>query len=276
MLGGDIQSIRFRRMPSSRHTSRLDADITHVASSLRSATRIVALTGAGISAESGVPTFRAAQSGLWARYDPMELATPEAFAANPELVWDWYCWRRELVSKAKPNSGHHALAVLEKQAPAFVLVTQNVDRLHHRAGSKAVVELHGNLEENRCSREHLVAEQDPRDTRRPPHCPRCDARLRPNVVWFGEALPAAALERAMNAAQHCDLLLCIGTSNLVYPAAAIPGEALNGNAIIVEINPETTPLSTQATHHLKGSAGAILPQLISRAYAETPTIGFIA
>ena len=225
------------------------------------AARVVALTGSGISAESGVPTFRDAQTGLWERYDPLELATPEAFARDPRLVWEWYEWRRGLVANAEPNPGHEALAELERRIAGFALVTQNVDGLHQRAGSRRVIELHGNIMRSRCSEEGVVVrEHEGEET--PPHCPRCGEFLRPDVVWFGEMLPFGALEEASEAARRCDLFLSIGTSNLVYPAAALPYEALANGATLVEINPTQTPLSANADFKLRGPAGEVLPDLL--------------
>ncbi len=232
---------------------------------LRDATRVVALTGSGISAESGVPTFRDAQSrGLWARYDPQELATPEAFARNPRLVWEWYEWRRGLVAEAGPNPGHLALAELERRVPEFALITQNVDGLHQRAGSRRVIELHGNIMRTKCSEEGvIVREYESEEV--PPRCPRCGAFLRPGVVWFGEMLPFAALEEASEAARGCDFFLSIGTSTLVYPAAALPHEALESGATVVEVNPGETPLTTHADFTLRGPAGEVLPELLLKA-----------
>jgi NAD-dependent deacetylase len=232
-----------------------------IRNALCEAHRIVAFTGAGISAESGVPTFRQAQTGLWARFRPEELATPEAFAAAPDRVWQWYAWRRGLVQAARPNPGHHALVEIERQKPVFTLVTQNVDGLHRRAGSTRVIELHGNIERTRCSREGRIVEVWDSGSF-PPVCPRCGALLRPDVVWFGEALPLAALQEADEAASDCEVFLAIGTSALVYPAAALPLVALRAGARVVEVNPEATPLSGQAgVTRLAGSAGVVLPAL---------------
>jgi NAD-dependent deacetylase len=233
---------------------------------LSDADRVVALTGSGISAESGVSTFREAQTGLWARYDPQQLATPEAFASDPRLVWNWYEWRRNLVTDAEPNPGHLALAELERQIPDFTLVTQNVDGLHARAGSRNVVELHGNILRSKCSLEGEVAEPKEVDDSVPPHCPRCSAFLRPDVVWFGEMLPVEALETASEEARRCDLFLSIGTSSLVHPAAALPYEAMEGGATLVEINPSQTPLTRHATFVLQGRAGEVLPNLLREAF----------
>ena len=238
---------------------------TGLTEALRGAHRVVALTGSGISAESGVPTFRDAQTGLWARYDPQKLATPEAFARDPELVWKWYAWRRGLVEGARPNPGHGALANLERRATVFSLVTQNVDGLHQEAGSSNVVELHGNIRRSRCSAENVTVE--PNDTEHlPPICPNCGSPLRPDVVLFGEALPDEALRMASEAASSCDLLLSVGTSGLVYPAASIPYEALENGATVVEINPDPTPLSALAEFAVRGRAGEVLPQLVGAAF----------
>ena len=226
---------------------------------------MVALTGSGISAESGVPTFRDAQAGLWATYDPQELATPEAFARDPELVWRWYAWRRKLVRRAKPNAGHTALVELERSVPDFSLVTQNVDGLHQEAGSENVVELHGNIRRSRCSVEGATVEPGEADEV-PPLCPNCGAALRPDVVWFGEALPVAELQAASEDARSCDLLFSVGTSGLVYPAASLPYEALDSGAIVVEVNPDRTPLSTHAGFSLRGDAGVVLPALVGAAF----------
>jgi len=234
---------------------------------LRNAERVAALTGSGISAESGVPTFREAQTGLWARYDPQRLATPEAFDRNPRLVWEWYEWRRKLVSEAEPNPGQRALAELERRIPNFTLVTQNVDGLHQRAGSRNVVELHGNILRSKCSREGVIVEPEGHDNSVPPRCPRCGALLRPDVVWFGEMLPAGALEAASEAARGCELFLSVGTSSLVYPAAALPYGALENSATVVEINPRQTPLTGQADHVLRGRAGELLPELLRMTFS---------
>jgi NAD-dependent deacetylase len=230
------------------------------------AERVVALTGSGISAESGVPTFREAQTGFWERYDPQELATPEAFARDPRLVWEWYEWRRNLVAKAEPNPGHRALAELERRIPNFTLVTQNVDGLHERAGSRNVVEVHGNILRSKCSLEDEVIQPEEHDDSIPPRCARCDAFLRPDVVWFGEMLPAGALEAASEAARECDLFFSIGTSSLVYPAAALPYDALENGATLAEINPNETPLTPYADCSLRGLAGEFLPTLLREAF----------
>jgi len=233
---------------------------------LRRAHHVVVLTGAGISAESGIPTFREAQTGLWAQYDPQELATPTAFQKNPHLVWQWYAWRRELAAQAKPNPGHFALAEMEQHIPQFTLITQNVDGLHARAGSQAIIELHGNISRIKCfDNDHEVTNWS--DTEEvPPRCPRCDSLLRPDVVWFGESLPYRALQTAVSAAANCDLFFSIGTSSLVQPAASIPVTALEHRVPTVEINPQRTPLTPYMTTVLPGPAGEVLPQLTAAAW----------
>ncbi len=226
---------------------------------LREAQTVVALTGSGISAESGVPTFRDAQTGLWARYDPQQLATPEAFMRDPDLVWRWYGWRRGLVGRAEPNPGHYALVELERKVPNFALATQNVDGLHRRAGSENVLELHGNILRTICSVERV--EVEPPDGEALPLCPNCGAPLRPDVVWFGEMLPEGIMEAVVEMARNCDVFLSVGTSSLVYPAASLPYEALSVGATVVEINPEETPLTARADYTLPGRAGEVLPAL---------------
>ena len=229
---------------------------------LRSARYVVVLTGAGISAESNIPTFREAQTGLWAKYSPEELATPQAFRHNPKLVWEWYVWRRELVSQAKPNPGHLALAELEQRVPKFTLITQNVDGLHQRAGSRNIAELHGNINRTKCFDEGDIIDSWPPTTELPPRCPRCGGYLRPDVVWFGETLPPQALHAAFEAAQQCDLFFSIGTSALVKPAASLPYEALRRGVTVVEINPDETPLTPYVTFALQGPSGQVLPALV--------------
>lgn len=240
-----------------------------LAVALAGAKRVVALTGAGVSAESGVPTFRDALTGLWARFDPLELATPSAFARRPRLVWDWYAERREALRTVAPNPGHVALAAIERRAPAFLLATQNVDGLHARAGSRSIVELHGNLARVRCSREDRIVERwDPPADGEPPRCAHCGAFLRPDVVWFEEMLPADALARAEDASRRCDLMIVAGTSAEVYPAAALPYAARSAGALVVEVNPHETPLSSSADYALRGPSGVALPALVAAAWGE--------
>ena len=228
---------------------------------LRGARAVAVLTGSGVSAESGVPTFRDAQTGLWARYDPADLATPEAFERDPGLVWDWYEWRRKLVREVAPNPGHLALAELERRVSRFTLITQNVDGLHQRAGSRGVIELHGNITRTKCSVEDGMVEEYVLHSM-PPVCPNCGAPLRPDVVWFGETLPADALRAASAAASSCDLFFSVGTSGLVQPAASLPFDALRGGATVVEVNPDQTPLTRSADYVLRGNAGEVLPALV--------------
>jgi NAD-dependent deacetylase len=221
---------------------------------------VCVLTGAGVSAESGVPTFREAQTGLWSKYDPLELATPEAFERDPELVWRWYRWRRDLVARAAPNAGHHALAELQSLVPRLTLVTQNVDGMHQRAGSRDVIEFHGNIFANRCFADGRIVDADAGDG--VPTCPDCGGYLRPGVVWFGEAIPEDALHAAFAAAADCDVFLSVGTSSLVYPAAGLADIARESGAVTIEVNPNPTDQSQRYTVSLRGNAGVVLPKLI--------------
>lgn len=230
--------------------------------SLRTASRVAVLTGAGISAESGVPTFRDAQSVLWARYRPEELATPGAFKRDPRLVWEWYEWRRNLVTDAKPNLGHRSLVIMETQVPDFTLITQNVDGLHQMAGSKNVIEIHGNMHRSKCSNEGTIFDQPELYEDKPPLCPDCGAYLRPDVVWFGESLPPEALQASWESAQNCDLFLSIGTSALVEPAATLPLLAQENGAEVAEINIQETRLTPHASYFIVGSAAQVLPELV--------------
>ena len=237
---------------------------------LRNAKYVAALTGAGISAESGIPTFREAQTGLWSKYRAEELATPDAFRRNPQLVWDWYEWRRSIISRTTPNPAHYAIAKLEEIIPGFTLITQNVDGLHQQAGSGTVrplIELHGNIHRSRCmDNSHYVDEWE--DDAKPPQCPICGSQLRPDVVWFGESLPPDELQAAIQAASECEIFLSVGTSAVVEPAASLPYIALQRDAVIVEINPENTQLTINADYSLRGSAGLILPSLCEATWPE--------
>ena len=243
-----------------------EGSIEAARSALAQARSIVVMTGAGISAESGIPTFRDALTGLWSRFRPEDLATEEAFRRDPRTVWDWYAWRREQVGQVAPNAGHRALARLEQRAAGrgadFLLVTQNVDGLHGAAGSRRMVELHGNIRRVKCLDGGHPATSWPADLH-PPPCPTCGSPLRPDVVWFGEMLPEGALEHAIAAAGACDVFLCVGTSGLVEPAASLPRVALQGGAFVVEVNPDRTPLTAHASLALAGAAGAILPLLVA-------------
>jgi NAD-dependent deacetylase len=231
---------------------------------LHRASRVVFLTGAGVSAESGVPTFRDALTGLWSRYRAEDLATPEAFRRDPVLVWDWYRERRRRIAAVRPNGAHLAVARLQRLLPDSTLVTQNVDGLHQRAGSEDVVEFHGSLFRNRCRRCDTSTEQRDPELDAPPPCPRCGAAMGPGVVWFGEAIPRAPLERAFAAAQAADAFFSIGTSGLVYPAAQLAEVANNGGAVLVEVNTSATPLGSRADYLLLGPAGVVLPALADR------------
>lgn len=225
-------------------------------------TRVAILTGSGISAESGVPTFRQAQTGLWSQFDPQSLATPEAFQRDPKLVWEWYRWRRELISKARPNPGHLALVELNDLVRDFSLITQNVDGLHQRAGSTSVIELHGNIMRSRCTRDGNTVEEVTGESDQLPYCPDCGSMLRPDVVWYGESLPSRSYHDALDAARSCDIFFSIGTSSVVQPAASLSLEARAAGGRIVEINIEETPLTGYADFFLKGTAGKVLPSLI--------------
>ncbi|WNM38022.1 NAD-dependent deacylase [Micromonospora halotolerans] len=248
---------------------------------LRDARRVVVFTGAGISAESGVPTFRDDLSGLWARFDAQRLATAEAFHTDPDLVWGWYEWRRTRVLRAEPNSGHLAIATIEARAPSTTVITQNVDDLHERAGTRAAIHLHGSLFTPRCvaAAGHPATLPDPPDGDvarpheggriPPPRCASCGLLVRPGVVWFGEALPEAALTAAVEAAAASDVLLTVGTSGVVYPAAEIPRIAARSGAAVIQVNPEPTPLDRVSAVNLRGPAAQVLPALVAAAWKET-------
>lgn len=235
---------------------------------LREARHVTVLTGAGVSAESGLATFRDAMTGLWAHYNPEDLASPAAFTRNPRLVWDWYAWRRERAAQAQPNLAHLALVELERCVPHFTLITQNVDGLHQRAGSTGVIELHGNLSRTKCSLEGRIIESWPPTNERPPRCPACGALLRPDVVWFGEMLPSGALAAAVDAATHCDLFFSIGTSGVVEPAASLPRIAAQHGAVVAYLNLDVTPHASSMRYQINGPAGQVLPTLVRTAWPE--------
>ena len=228
---------------------------------LRDARRIVVLSGAGMSAESGVPTFRDAQAGLWAKFRPEELATEQAFRANPGMVWDWYVMRREMVAKVAPNAGHAAIAAFQRRHPGrMTVVTQNVDGLHQRAGSPGVLALHGNIaDDGWLDAPRACCTANAPQPGRPPRCAACGNLRRPAVVWFGEMLPAAELAAAEEAAAACDLMLVVGTSGVVYPAAGL-ARSTRGRVVIV--NPEPTDLDDAADAVLAGTAARLLPELL--------------
>jgi NAD-dependent deacetylase len=239
---------------------------------LRETKHVAVLTGAGVSAESGVPTFRDALTGLWSKFDPAQLATPQAFERDPELVTRWYDERRRNVANCKPNPGHVALAELqhhtESRGGTFTLITQNVDRLHQAAGSTNVIELHGSLWLWRCTRCGEEREERAADApfaTYPPRCESCNGPRRPGVVWFGESLPGDAIDQAQKASANCDLFLSLGTSSVVYPAAGLIDVAVRNGAKILEINPQETPYSSRAHWSLRGKTGELLPALVAAA-----------
>jgi NAD-dependent deacetylase len=229
------------------------------------AEHVTVLTGAGISAESGIPTFRD-PGGLWEKFDPQELANVEAFLDNPELVQGWYRHRRQVVEDAEPNAGHRALADLEAHGSDVAVVTQNVDDLHHRAGSSTVIELHGNITHNYCMDCERAAAPDTVDAAiqegTPARCPECGGLIRPDVVWFGEMLPPDAMERADAATHRADVFLSVGTSAVVYPAARLPVAAQEQDAYVAEINPDTTGITDNVDESIRGPAGEVLPDLV--------------
>lgn len=222
----------------------------------------VAFTGAGISAESGIPTFRG-KGGLWEKYSPEELATPEAFARDPEKVWKWYAWRMRKAWSARPNPAHAVLARLEERGMLASVITQNVDGLHQAAGSRRVIELHGSMRRVRCSRCRYrgVLERPPEDQELPLKCPECGGLLRPDVVWFGEPLPEEEWSRAYREASKARLMLVVGTSALVYPAAMLPEVTLRSGGKIVVVNPEPTPLDDRAVLVFREKAGVLFGKL---------------
>jgi len=239
------------------------AEVDLVVRRLAEAERVVAFTGAGMSKESGIPTFRDALEGLWARHDPEELATERGFRANPRLVWSWYADRRRRVAECRPNPGHLALAGMEARLRSLAVVTQNVDGLHARAGSPDVTELHGSLLRLKClDAHHPFAGEAPDGEGDPPPCPLCGSPLRPDVVWFGEVLPPDAVERAWTLAETCDVMLVVGTSGQVYPAAELPRLAKRAGAFVVEVNPEPGGITPVADVLLRGTAGTALPLLL--------------
>lgn len=248
----------------------MDAELTRslivAADLLADAQAIVVLTGAGVSAESGISTFRAAQSGLWSDFDPLQLASPEGFAADPSLVWRWYMHRLMAVEAAAPNPGHLALAELERLAPAFTLITQNVDDLHERAGNAHTLHLHGRIGHFFCSECQTPYTLRPDDltSPMPPVCKFCTGYVRPGVVWFGEMLPEREMREAWQAADMCDLFLVVGTSGVVYPASQLPLRARRHGAPVIEINPEPSDLSPLVDICLRAPSGVVLPELVAR------------
>lgn len=246
-------------MPASTWQQQLADD--RLVNAVRGAKSVAVLTGAGISAESGIPTFRG-NEGLWKQFRPEDLANFDAFIANPTLVWEWYQFRRQVVDKAIPNAGHRALAAWEAKVADFTLTTQNVDGLHARAGSRNLIELHGNLNRDRCiDCGQIFGREIELNGEALPLC-ACGGQLRPDVVWFGELLPEDAMDRSVEAAWRCDIFLSVGTSAVVQPAASLPTAAKRHGAVLIEVNPEPTPLSSYATYTLYAPAGEALPALV--------------
>ncbi|MDQ2070664.1 SIR2 family NAD-dependent protein deacylase [Natronospira bacteriovora] len=238
----------------------MQSAIQQLAEAIQRSPRVVVLTGSGISADSGVPTFRDPQEGLWAKFQPQDLATPDAFLHDPDFVWQWYQWRRKRVLSVEPNAGHRALARLAEVHPSLTLVTQNVDGLHQRAGHREVIEFHGNIHRNHCfDNGHEVRIKG--HPEKPPRCPLCESLARPSVVWFGETIPEPALERAVGAARQADLFIAIGTSATVYPAAGLADLARGNGATIAEINPEATQMAALDIS-IRARAAQVLPALL--------------
>ncbi|HQR69175.1 MAG TPA: NAD-dependent deacylase [Burkholderiaceae bacterium] len=233
---------------------------------IAAARRITVLTGAGMSAESGVPTFRDAQTGLWARFDPAQLASEDGFRADPSLVWRWYAGRRDAVGRAEPNAGHMALAAAAGRFDRLCIVTQNVDGLHRRAGSRDVIEIHGSIAQTVCLAHCGYVEDEPSRVPpgEPPRCPNCGDWLRPGVVWFGEILDPGQLAAAEAAAGECDVMLVVGTSGLVYPAAGLPLVARRAGASVIIVNPAESELDRIAQCVVRSTAATALPRLLGR------------
>lgn len=238
-------------------------NISELINKLKEAKSIVVLTGSGVSAESGVPTFRDGD-GLWNKFKPEELASMDAFLKNPELVWEWYKWRQNLIENVKPNSGHYALAQMEEyfnnNNQAFAIITQNVDGLHKLAGSKNIYELHGNIMRAKCTRCNYKTDSIEKSEKLP-ICLRCGNNLRPDVVWFGEQLPEEEIDKAFELSENSDVFLSIGTSALVYPAAMLPVHAIDEGSYSVEINPEKGPISYLFNQNIREKSGEILPEI---------------
>ncbi len=240
--------------------------IRFAARRLAAARRIVVFTGAGVSKESGIATFRDAEDGLWSKYDPMEMATERGFLRDPEYVWDWYEYRFGLVDQTQPNAGHLAIAAMERLVPELVVVTQNIDGLHARAGSTDVLELHGSIRRFKClrGRHSGFSRSDFVDqTAKPPRCPRCGELIRPDVVWFGEQLDGAVLDRAFRLAEACDAMIVVGTSGVVQPAALLPILAKQSRAFVLDVNPQPDEIAGLADVFLQEPGGEALPRLLA-------------
>ncbi|UCD65202.1 MAG: NAD-dependent deacylase [Candidatus Zixiibacteriota bacterium] len=236
--------------------------VEEIAAIMANCGRCIVLTGAGISAESGVPTFRG-KDGLWGKFRAEELATMDAFLSNPAIVWEWYNWRRELMAKVEPNPGHLAITEMESLFDDFTLVTQNVDNLHRVAGTRNILELHGNIHHNKCvecNRSHdPKAQIDPDEI---PCCEHCGGKIRPDVVWYGEMLDSAIINAAFQQSERADIFFSVGTSAIVHPAASLPPIAKRSGATLVEVNVEETPISFLADFHVRGKSGEFLPRLV--------------
>jgi len=234
--------------------------IIEAAKILAEANSLMILTGAGVSAESGFPTFRG-ENGLWKNHEVTKMATPEGFTRDPKLVWEWYCWRRKLVLDGEPNPGHYAFVEMENLFEQFMLATQNIDNLHQTAGSEKVIEVHGNIFIEKCTACEFKRKSDEiyEDI---PKCPECGNMLRPDVVWFGEALPVDALEVCWSFSQNADCIIVAGTSGVVYPAAELPYIVSRNSGKVIEVNLEPSPISNIADVALFGKSGKILPTLI--------------
>jgi NAD-dependent deacetylase len=240
-----------------------DQQLIYCAGLLKKCRGLAVSTGAGISKESGIPTFRDAQEGLWANYDPQQLATPEGFRSNPDLVWQWYNARRKMIGACEPNPGHHALVELEQAVTEFTLITQNIDNLHRKAGSTNIVEFHGNVFRFKCfDNEHPVEKVTDNDPS-PPVC-HCGSPVRPDVVWYGEVPPTACFDKASRALESCDVLLVVGTSGTVYPAASFPSLAKQAGAKVIEVNFEPSAITPLADEFLQGPSGEVLPKLVEK------------
>lgn len=247
--------------------SNIHTALDHAARILAGARSVVVSTGAGMSKESGIPTFRDAPNALWEKFDPAKLASAEGFLDDPPLVWRWYEERRRMIAEAKPNPGHSTIARLEPLFENFVVITQNIDDLHRKAGSRNIVEMHGNIFRFKCFDLNHPIDELPDDERVPPRC-HCGSLIRPDVVWFGELLPERAVHRAYGALERCDVMLVVGTSGVVYPVAGFPEVARSQGAKIIEVNPEATPITPLADVFLEGRAGEVLPRLAD-AFIET-------
>ena len=241
----------------------LDALIQKAAQTLHAAKSVVVSTGAGMSKESGIPTFRDAPNALWENYDPQELASPGGFLKDPQLVWEWYQARQSMIAEANPNPGHIAITEMTELFEQFKLITQNIDNLHWRAGSADVIEIHGNIFKYKCFENEHPIEELPEGDAIPPRC-SCGSMIRPDVVWFGEQLPEDRIARCYQALHTCDVILVVGTSGMVVPAAYFPAIAKQEGAQVIEINPEMSQITREADIFLQGPAGEVLPKVVTR------------